>query len=88
MITFTFLVFNIMLAPARKAYLNYRINSVLFHIVLPLMFIADWVLFYEKPTIRWFGYFMVKKMMDSVTYENVNGINCLTLSVNIQNAGV
>lgn len=54
MILFTFFVFNIMLAPAREAYLNYRIASVLFHVVLPIMYVADWFLFYERGQIRWY----------------------------------
>ncbi len=54
MILLTFLVFNIMLAPAREAYLNFRINSILFHVILPIMYIADWFLFYERGQVKWF----------------------------------
>lgn len=53
MILLTFLVFNGMLAPTREAYLNFRINSVLFHIVIPIMYVADWFLFYERKQISW-----------------------------------
>ena len=53
MILLTFLVFNGMLAPVRESYLNFRINSVLFHIVLPIMYVADWFLFYERKQISW-----------------------------------
>ena len=54
-ILLTFLVFNIMLAPARDAQLNWRIGSLLFHVVLPVMYIADWFLFYERKrtTVRY-----------------------------------
>ncbi len=54
MILLTFLVFNIMLAPDREAYLNFRINSILFHVILPIMYIADWFLFYERKKVKWF----------------------------------
>ena len=49
-ILLTFLVFNIMLAGAegRDPQLNWRIGSICFHVVLPLMYIADWFLFYER----------------------------------------
>ena len=49
-ILLTFLVFNIMLAGAegRDPQLNWRIGSICFHVILPLMYIADWFLFYER----------------------------------------
>ena len=49
-ILLTFLVFNIMLAGAegRDPQLNWRIGSLAFHVVLPVMYIADWFLFYER----------------------------------------
>ncbi len=53
MILLTFFVFNIMLAPARASYLNFRINSVLFHIILPIMYVVDWILFYERKKVKW-----------------------------------
>ena len=55
-ILFTFLVFNIMLAGAegRDPQLNWRIGSLLFHVVLPIMYIADWFLFYERRKSKWF----------------------------------
>ena len=55
-ILLTFLVFNIMLAGAegRDPQLNWRIGSLLFHVVLPIMYIADWFLFYERRKSKWF----------------------------------
>ena len=49
-ILLTFLVFNIMLAGAegRDPQLNWRIGSLTFHVVLPIMYIAHWFLFYER----------------------------------------
>ena len=48
-ILLTFLVFNIMLAgeEGRDPQLNWRIGSLAFHVVLPIMYIADWFLFYS-----------------------------------------
>ena len=55
-ILLTFLVFNIMLAgaPGRDPQLNWRIGSLCFHVVLPIMYIADWFLFYERKKAKWF----------------------------------
>lgn len=52
-ILLTFLVFNIMLAPAREAYLNFTVNSIVFHVLMPILYIADWFLFYERKKARW-----------------------------------
>ena len=55
-ILLTFLVFNIMLAgaPERNPQLNWRIGSLTFHVVLPIMYIADWFLFYERKQCKWY----------------------------------
>ena len=55
-ILLTFLVFNIMLAGAegRDPQANWRIGSLLFHVVLPILFIADWVLFRERRKYKWY----------------------------------
>ena len=55
-ILLTFLVFNIMLAGAegRDPQLNWRIGSLTFHVVLPVMYIADWFLFYERKQCKWY----------------------------------
>ena len=55
-ILLTFLVFNIMLAgaPGRNPQANWRISSLLFHVFLPIMYIADWFLFYERKQCKWY----------------------------------
>lgn len=55
-ILLTFLVFNIMLAGAegRDPQLNWRIGSLLFHVLLPVMYVADWFLFYERRQMKWY----------------------------------
>ena len=55
-ILLTFLVFNIMLAGAagRDPQANWRVGSLIFHVVLPIMYIADWFLFYERKRAKWF----------------------------------
>ena len=55
-ILLTFLVFNIMLAGAegRDPQANWRIGSICFHVVLPILYIADWFLFYECKQCKWY----------------------------------
>lgn len=53
-ILLTFLVFNIMLAGNRDPQLNWRIGSLTFHVVLPIMYIAHWFLFYERRKCKWY----------------------------------
>jgi len=54
-ILLTFLVFNILLAgeATRDPALNYKVNSITFHVVLPILYIADWFLFYERKKTTW-----------------------------------
>ena len=51
----TFLVFNLLLArdPARDPALNYKAECLLCHIVLPVMYVIDWLMFYEHGKVRW-----------------------------------
>ena len=55
-ILLTFLVFNIMLAGAegRDPQANWRVGSLIFHVILPVMYIADWFLFYERNKCKWY----------------------------------
>ena len=55
-ILLTFLVFNILLAgeEGRDPQANWRIGSLVFHVVLPIMYIGDWFLFYERNKCKWY----------------------------------
>ena len=55
-ILLTFLVFNILLAGAegRDPQANWRIGSLCAHVVLPIMYVADWFLFYERKKCKWY----------------------------------
>ena len=55
-ILLTFLVFNIVLAGAagRDPQLNWRVGSLIFHVVLPILYIVDWFLFYERKQSKWY----------------------------------
>ena len=55
-ILLTFLVFNFLLAgqPDRDPQANWRIASISFHVILPIMYVLDWILFYEHRKVRWF----------------------------------
>ena len=51
----TFIVFNALLAndPARDPALNYIVECLLCHIVLPILFMVDWAVFYEHGKMDW-----------------------------------
>ena len=55
-ILLTFLVFNFLLAGQldRDPQANWRIASISFHVILPIMYVLDWILFYEHKKVRWF----------------------------------
>ena len=67
-ILLTFLVFNILLAGAegRDPQANWRIGSLLAHVVLPIMYIADWFIFYERKKCKW--YYPILSISFPLTY--------------------
>jgi len=54
MILLTFFVFNILLAKDRPLEQNLTVSSLLLHVTLPIMFVADWFLFYERKQVKWY----------------------------------
>ncbi len=55
MILVTLLIYNILLAKdssAKDYFTSY--NNLTMHLILPIMFILDWVLFYQHGKTRWF----------------------------------
>ena len=81
-ILLTFLVFNIMLAGAegRDPQANWRIGSLLFHVLLPIMYIADWFLFYERKQCKW--YYPVASISFPLAYVLFLLIQALILNFN------
>lgn len=55
MILVTFLVYNILLAGENTVieYFTSQSNMIM-HVILPIMFILNWVLFYEHPMLKWY----------------------------------
>lgn len=55
MIAITFLIYNVLLAKDFSV-VNYftSLNNILMHIILPIMFILNWVLFYEHKKAKWY----------------------------------
>lgn len=55
MILVTFLVYNILLAKDSTVTEYFTsINNLTLHVILPLLFIADWILFYEHGKTKWY----------------------------------
>ena len=53
-ILLTFVVFNTLLAGDRDPQLNWRVGSLLCHVVLPILFVGDWILFRERGKVKWY----------------------------------
>ena len=55
-ILLTFVVFNTLLAGAadRDPQLNWRVGSLLCHVLLPILFVGDWFLFRERGKVKWY----------------------------------
>ncbi|MBR4869825.1 MAG: Pr6Pr family membrane protein [Oscillospiraceae bacterium] len=55
-ILLTFVVFNALLAGAegRDPQLNWRVGSLLAHVLLPIMYVGDWFLFREHGKTKWY----------------------------------
>ena len=81
-ILLTFLVFNIMLAGAegRDPQANWRIGSLCFHVVLPIMYLADWFLFYERRKCKW--YYPIASIAFPVAYVIFLLIQAIILKFN------
>ena len=81
-ILLTFLVFNIMLAGAegRDPQANWRIGSLLFHVFLPILYIADWFLFRERKKCKW--YYPIASIGFPVAYVIFLLIQALILKFN------
>jgi hypothetical protein len=47
-ILLTFVVFNFILGPGRSLKENLKFESLSFHFIMPILFIGDWFLFYER----------------------------------------
>ncbi len=54
MILLTLFVFNILLADDRTLAENLSVSSLLLHVALPIMFVLDWILFYERKQTKWY----------------------------------
>jgi hypothetical protein len=47
-ILLTFFVYNIVLAPTKNVATNFSIYSISLHVLMPILYVVDWVLFYER----------------------------------------
>ncbi|MGN0807117.1 MAG: Pr6Pr family membrane protein [Candidatus Coproplasma sp.] len=55
MILVTFLVYNILLAKEKSASDYFlSIGNLTMHLILPIMFIVDWILFYDHGKTKWY----------------------------------
>ena len=52
----TFLIYNFLLArePGRDLTRNFSAMSIILHVALPTLYLADWILFHKKGQIKWY----------------------------------
>ena len=53
-ILLTFIIYNFVLAKRRELKDSFVVSSVTLHIILPLMFTLDYLLFYEHGKVKWY----------------------------------
>lgn len=53
-ILLTFIIYNFVLAQRRDIKESFVVSSVTLHIILPLMFTLDYILFYEHGKVKWY----------------------------------
>lgn len=53
-ILLTFIIYNFVLAPQRDLKDSFVVASMTLHIILPLMFTIDYILFYEHGKLKWY----------------------------------
>ena len=53
-ILLTFIIYNFVLAPQRDLKDSFVVASMTLHIILPLMFTFDFILFYEHGKLKWY----------------------------------
>lgn len=55
LILVTFLVYNILLADENTVieYFTSQSNMIM-HVILPILFVLNWILFYEHPSLEWY----------------------------------
>ena len=54
MLLITFLVYNFLLAGLNTLSQNLAAESLIHHVFLPVLYVADWLLFYERKKVKWF----------------------------------
>ena len=65
-ILLTFIIYNFVLAPRRDIKDSFVVSSVTLHIILPLMFTFDYILFYERGKVKW--YYPIVSALFSLLY--------------------
>lgn len=65
-ITFTFFIFNFILKG------KYDVPSIIFHIILPIMYFIDWLLFYKKVKLKYVFYSFIFPLIYFIIFYHTN----------------
>ena len=78
----TFLLFNFLIAgeEGRDPIRNFSAMSIILHVVLPVLYLADWVLFHEKSKIKWMDpisalFFPIVYIVYVIIHAAIRGFN-------------
>lgn len=83
-ILLTFFVYNIMLAPTKTMQTNFSIFSISLHVIMPVLYVVDWILFYERKTNWKYPLFSVIFPLIYVSFVFIHAA-CFKFNVNILN---
>ena len=83
-ILLTFFVYNIVLAPTKSLQINLSIFSVSLHVIMPVLYVVDWILFYERKATWKYPLFSVVFPLVYVVFVFVHAA-CFKFNANIIN---
>lgn len=83
-ILLTFFVYNIMLAPTKSMKTNFSIFSISLHVIMPILYVVDWILFYERKATWKYPLLSVIFPLAYVSFVFIHAA-CFNFNANIMN---
>ena len=79
-ILLTFIIYNFVLAKRRDIKDSFVVSSITLHMILPLMFTFDYILFYEHGKVKW--YYPIVATFFPLAYAGLVYLNALIMKFN------
>ena len=83
-ILLTFFVYNIMLAPTKSMQINFSIFSISLHVIMPILYVVDWILFYDRKATWKYPLFSVLFPLIYIAFVFIHAA-CFKFNANIMN---